>query len=160
MADFTVRGIDRRISNAVRTTLRAPDYGHPVHRELATGTGPCRECLREFTVGAEDRLLFTYNPFRASERLSQPGPVFIHAESCVPFADAGYPEGLTAIPMLAECHDADGTVSAPTIVAPGSEAATLATLLDAPHVRFVHLRHAKAGCFIARVDRIATNAPS
>jgi uncharacterized protein DUF1203 len=153
MTDFIVRGIDRNVTTAVRSTLRAPGYGHPVHRELAAGTGPCRECLGTFAVGAEDRLLFTYNPFRASGQLSQPGPVFIHAEPCAPFAEMGYPEGLTTIPIVAQCHHADGTIGTPAALSTGAEAATLATLLESPDVSFLHLRHAEAGCFIARVDR-------
>jgi len=156
MSEFIVRGIDRSITTAVRATLRAPEYGHPVHRELAAGTGPCRECLSAFTVGAEDRLLFTYSPFRATDQLSQPGPVFIHAEPCTPFTATGYPDGLTTIPIVAQCHHMDGTIGAPTELSPGAESATVTMLLEAPDVRFLHLRHAKAGCFIARVDRVET----
>jgi len=37
----------------------------------------------------------------------------------------------------------------------GKDAAGLGTLLDEARVAFVHLRHAEAGCFIARVERVA-----
>src|SRR5450755_4471438 len=87
MLPFVIRPIRPAITSAVRETLRAPAYGHPVHRELARGTGPCRECLSEFAVQKDDRLLFTYNSFDGSGCVAQPGPVFIHAEECRPFAN-------------------------------------------------------------------------
>ena len=37
----------------------------------------------------------------------------------------------------------------------GKDAEGLGTLLDEARVAFVHLRHAEAGCFIARVERVA-----
>src|SRR6059058_4899535 len=102
MAMFIVHPLAREITAAVRRTRRSPQYGHPVHQEMAAGTGPCRECLRTFNVGAEERLLFTYSPFDAPSSLPQPGPVFIHAESCDRHAAAGYPDGLRDIPIVAQ----------------------------------------------------------
>ncbi len=57
--------------------------------------------------------------------------------------------------MVAQAYHSDGTIGGPRALPPGEEAAGLATLLDEPRVRFVHLRHAEAGCFIGRVERIA-----
>jgi hypothetical protein len=154
MADFIVRPIGREIATQVRTSRLAPQYGHPVHRELSRGTGPCRECLRPFVVGAEDRLLFTYNPFGDSAEIPRPGPVFIHALACQPHSGPGYPTGLHGLPVLAEAHHDDGTMSAPRVVPAGDETGMLERLLEISSVRFVHLRHAEAGCFIARVERV------
>ena len=155
MLPFVIRPISRAITAAVRDTLRAPGYGHPAHRELARGTGPCRECLSEFAVKKDDRLLFTYNAFEGSGSVAQPGPVFIHAEPCEPFAGDGYPAGLKALPILAEAHFEDGSRSALRTVAPGDEATILADLIRQPGVLFLNLRHAEAGCFIARVEHSA-----
>ena len=154
MPEFLVRPIARGITTTVRATLRSPQYGHPVHRELARGTGPCRECLSPFAVQYDERLLFTYNPFGDSGAIPQPGPVFIHADACEPFAGEGYPGGLRSLPILAEAHFSDGTRSAPRKVVPDMASATLSELLDDSRVEFLHLRHADAGCFIARVERV------
>lgn len=51
MPDFRFLGLPTDHADAVRKTRRAPDYGHPAHRETATGYGPCRHCLRTFRVG-------------------------------------------------------------------------------------------------------------
>ena len=82
MAGFRVLPIDSKIAEQVRSTLKSPQYGHPAHKELATGYGPCRLCLKQFQTGEEDRILFTYNPFESLDSYPSPGPVFIHAKSC------------------------------------------------------------------------------
>ena len=48
---FRIAGIPSDLAAEVRQTLRSPQYGHPAHRETATGYGPCRLCLRTFEVG-------------------------------------------------------------------------------------------------------------
>jgi Protein of unknown function (DUF1203) len=160
MPSFIVRPIGRDITAAVRTTLRAPQYGHPVHRELARGTGPCRECLSAFDVEREERLLFTYNPHDDADLTPQPGPVFIHAEPCEPFTSDAYPGGLKTIPVLAEAHYLDATRSAANRLEQGGESAMLEAMLADDRVRCLHLRHAEAGCFIARVDRTISSTSS
>jgi len=77
MSMFSVHPVARQVASQVRTTRQAPEYGHPVHEEVARGTGPCRECLQAFAVGEDVRLLFTYSPFADGAPLPQPGPIFI-----------------------------------------------------------------------------------
>ena len=62
MAHFHISGLSDELTGEVRDTLRSPGYGHPVVREVATGTGPCRACLGLFHTGTDERLLFTYRP--------------------------------------------------------------------------------------------------
>ena len=155
MSEFRVRPISPEITAAVRDTLRAPGYGHPVHRERALGTGPCRECLSAFVVGEEERLLFTYDAFVNAEHRPQPGPVFIHAGRCRPYDDEGYPRGLSGLPVVAEAHLRDGTRLPVEPLLAGREPAQLADLLVRADVEHLHLRHGDAGCFIARVERVA-----
>lgn len=154
MATFIVHPIPAEMATQVRHTRQAPQYGHPVHQEQARGTGPCRQCLRAFSVGAEDRILFTYSPFDGVTNLRQPGPIFIHAEACGPHEGTGYPEGLRGIPVVVQAYYDDGTIAEPRSLPEGDESSQLGRLLDEPRVRFAHLRHAEAGCFIARVEPI------
>ena len=154
MPEFIVRPLGRDVTSAVRATLRAPEYGHPVHRELAKGTGPCRECLSTFTTGADERLLFTYNAHAGADHIPRPGPVFIHAESCAPWDGAGFPPGLRDIPVVAEPHRRDGAVGPLRPLSHEHAGASLDELLRDDAVEFVHLRHAEAGCYIARVERM------
>jgi hypothetical protein len=155
MSAFVVLPLSHQITAEVRASRRAPVYGHPVHEELAGGTGPCRECLRPFVVGAEDRLLFTYSPFDGQSTLPQPGPVFIHATSCSRHDGVGFPEGLRSIPLVAQAYHRDGTVGAPVALPVRDQDAVLDRALGVSSVTFLLLRHAEAGCFIARVQRVA-----
>ncbi|HTU67117.1 MAG TPA: DUF1203 domain-containing protein [Steroidobacteraceae bacterium] len=153
---FTVRGIPQSLADEVRRTRRAPDYGHPAHHEIATGTGPCRCCLRPFVPGVDARLLFTYRPRGDGSSLMAPGPVFIHAEHCAAFDGAGFPDGLRALPLAIEARATDSRVVALTRAdARAPVESGIATLLESAGTDWLHLRHAEAGCYIARVDRVA-----
>ncbi len=153
MTGFVVRPISSDVAREVRSSRQAPEYGHPVHAELARGTGPCRICLRAFAVGVDDRLLFTYSPFDRTHTLAQPGPVFIHADDCEPHRGSEYPAGLRGIEIVVQPHNRDGSAGAPRKLLDGEEATMLAAVLADENVAFAHLRHGQAGCFIARVDR-------
>ncbi|MBL0940381.1 MAG: DUF1203 domain-containing protein [Gemmatimonadaceae bacterium] len=155
MAEFIVRPISRDITTEVRSTRLSPRYGHPVYQETARGTGPCRECLRAFVVGRDERVLFTYTPFNGELGIPQPGPVFIHAEACVGHFGLGYPDGLRGIPMAVQPYYAGGVIGSPIRLPPDKEELLLAALIGDPLVQFAHLRHAEAGCFVARVERAA-----
>ena len=154
MADYRLAGIATEIASEVRASRTSPGYGHPVHRELATGTGPCRSCLGLFRVGREDRLLFTYQPDSGDHTLGAPGPVFIHATECARYEGSTLPTDLTELSLLVEGRTRDGR----TLVSdqkPGKEADDfIRRCLDDPEVDFVALRHGEAGCFITRIDRV------
>ena len=151
--NFTVRGIPQSLADEVRRTRVSPQYGHPALLEVATGTGPCRCCLRPFVPGQEQRLLFTYRPQGEDGSLMAPGPVFIHAEHCEAYAGAGFPEGLRSLPLAFESRAARSRVlELARDEADGAEAC-IEQLFRGAGAEWLHLRHAEAGCFIARVDR-------
>jgi len=153
MPDFRVVSLDPSVSDEVRRTRLAPSYGHPVHGEVATGTGPCRSCLRLFDVGHDERLLFTYQPWSGDRAVGAPGPVFIHARECRRFDGAGIPEDLLALDLLLEARTHDGrTVRSERAAGPSVER-RLGELLAPAEVDFVFIRHGEAGCHIARVER-------
>ena len=105
MAGFRVLPIDSELAEAVRSTLKSPQYGHPAHVERATGYGPCRACLKQFRQGEEDRILFTYNPFQNLDEYPSPGPIFIHAHSCPSYNDVQtFPDELRSLPLTLEAY--------------------------------------------------------
>ena len=151
MSRFRIVALEEKVAEDVRARLRAPVYGHPAHVEVATGTGPCRLCLRPFEVGAEERLLFTYNPFPEGATPS-PGPVFVHPRACPRFEADGFPSELSSLPLLLEGYDAGGMALVRRAVN-GDPAGDIEDVLDSAGVSFAHVRNAEAGCFIARIDR-------
>ena len=154
--NFTVRGIPQSLADEVRRTRVSPQYGHPTLLEVATGTGPCRCCLRPFVPGQEQRLLFTYRPQGEDGSLMAPGPVFIHAEPCEAYVDDGFPPGLRSLPLAFESRAARSRVL--VVLTPATTQAPescIERLLGEPGAKWLHLRHAEAGCFVARVERLA-----
>ena len=157
MHRYRIQGIPESIATAARATMRSPQYGHPAHVEVATGYGPCRLCLQTFTVGTDERLLFTYQPFTDSDALPAPGPVFIHHEPCGRYDDAALPDALRPLPLVLEGYGAGGALMVQRRVGSASFEPVLNEVLGCPGTHYVHLRNAEAGCFIARID---LHAPS
>lgn len=151
---FRYAGISSAIAEAARASLRSPQYGHPAHRELATGTGPCRHCLRTFSVGQEARLLFTYQPFLEPGSLPAPGPVFIHADGCDRYDDQALPPDFRSLPIVVEGFASGGKLRFQQQVANEPPETVVERAFQTPGVRYLHLRNGEAGCFMARVDRL------
>jgi len=153
MTTFHVHSIPDGVADEVRTTMRAPGYGHPAYREKAAlGTGPCRQCLRTFAVGAEPRILFTYQPFTEDGSLPAPGPIFIHASGCERYEGATLPPDLRSLPLVFEAYANGGRLLAQDRVSEGASDDQLRAVLERTGADYVHIRHGEAGCFIARVS--------
>jgi uncharacterized protein DUF1203 len=148
---FTVRGVPQEVADEVRRTHRSPGYGHPAHLETATGTGPCRCCLRTFVPGVDRRLLFTYRP-PGRGSLTAPGPVFIHADHCEAFAGTGFPDGLRVLPLAMEARAAGTRVTGFSEEQESPVEARIQHLFTAAGAEWLQLRHAEAGCFIATIE--------
>jgi hypothetical protein len=149
---FRVAGIPSDLATEVRRTLRSPQYGHPAHRETATGYGPCRLCLRTFTVGVEERILFTYQPFSDPASVPAPGPVFVHASPCERYDGAILPPDFRPLPLLFEAYRIGGELLGREQVQGELPEDALERLFAATAADYVHIRNAEAGCFMARVD--------
>lgn len=151
---FTVRSVSQEIADEVRRTRLSPGYGHPVHLEVAGGTGPCRCCLRTFVPGVDRRLLFTHRPSGQQGSLMAPGPVFIHADHCDAFAaEEGFPEGLRELPLAFEARASGGRVTGISSQDGIPAEQQLDELFANPAVEWVQVRHAAAGCYIASVHK-------
>jgi Protein of unknown function (DUF1203) len=153
-AIFFFSGIDDELAAEVRRSMRSPQYGHPAHREVAQGYGPCRLCLRTFDVGKEERILFTYQPFRDAGSLPAPGPVFIHADACGRYERAELPPDFRALPLVLEGYRTGGQLLAQERVGDRAPEEVLAGIFAEHAADYVHIRNGEAGCFMARVDRV------
>jgi hypothetical protein len=153
MWSYQVQGIPDSIAAAARRTMKSPQYGHPAHAELAAGYGPCRLCLQTFEVGADERLLFTYQPFTDPGALPAPGPVFIHRAPCPRYDGPELPAALRPLPLALDGYGADGALLVQRRVGGSRFEAVLEQVFERADVEYVHLRNAEAGCFVARIDR-------
>jgi hypothetical protein len=159
---YRVVPINEDVATEVRVTGKAPGYGHPAHREVATGYGPCRLCLEPLRVGEDEALLFTYDPFAPHEPFPLPSPIYIHADPCTPYdAERGFPDALRFIPMTLNAYGAEARLIDQIRIENGydgrvEEAVT--HLLANPQVTSVHIRNTSAGCFIAAVEPVRDEA--
>lgn len=152
MTTFRVLPISTDIVAEARRSGRSPNYGHPVYTEIASGTGPCRSCLRTFEVGKESRLLFTFDPFNGLDAYPSPGPVFVHQDSCDPFdGDGQFPPGLRELPLTLEGYGRGRWIIARERPAPQAIEDAIERLFQHPAVEYIHVRNTEAGCYIATV---------
>lgn len=154
MNTMRVTALPSETADAVRTSLKSPGYGHPAHQEVASGYGPCRHCLENFRIGEERRILFTYDPFRDTEALPLPGPVFIHERACERYGENdGIPTALLHIPMTLNAYGAGRRLLSQSYVHGDGAETEVRRLLERDDVAYVHVRNTQAGCFMFRVER-------
>jgi len=154
MTPYQIVAIPDPIARAVRATRRSPRYGHPATAEIATGYGPCRSCLRTFAVGAERRILFTYDAFEGLESLPLPGPVFIHETDCARYReDGGFPEDLREHALTFNAYSRGRRLRAQEYVGDGRVERAIEGLLAREDVDYLHVRDTEAGCYDFRIER-------
>jgi hypothetical protein len=154
MLPIRIVAIPTEIADSVRSTMRAPTYEFPAHAEVATDAAPCRHCLRTFKSGEDRRILFTYDRFAGIESLPQPGPVYVHAETCPRYAeDAGFPEELRGSPRTVEAYARGRRLLAQEYVADGSFEPVIEKFFARPGVDYLQVNSTTAGCFTFRIER-------
>lgn len=154
MNSFRIVAIPTNVADSVRTTLKAPRYGFPVHTELATDQAPCRHCLRLTKPGADERILFTYDCFDGVEELPLPGPVYIHAKGCERYDEsAGFPNDIRGRKITFNAYAAGRRLLKQHYVEDGAVEAAIGDLFSDPEVRYLHIRSTPAGCYTFRIER-------
>jgi Protein of unknown function (DUF1203) len=153
MKNARIVAIETKIAEQVRTTMKAPVYAFPAHLEVAEEEAPCRHCLRTIVPG-ERRILFTYDRFTGKESLPQPGPVYIHADGCQRYPEAGgFPEALRQSPRTVEAYASGRKLKAQEYVSDGRFEPVIDKLLANPAVDYLQINSTTAGCFTFRIDR-------
>ena len=156
MQSYRVVAIGDRVADAVRKTLRSPGYGHPAHTEVATGYGPCRQCLKTFAVGSDRRILFTYDSFYGRESFPLPGPVFIHEHDCDRYPeDAGFPVDMLTHRLTLNAYGSGRRLVAQRYVSNGLVEPELQRLLQDRDVAYIHVRDTEAGCYDFSIERMS-----
>jgi hypothetical protein len=156
MQPYRVMAIDDGVADAVRKTRRSPRYGHQAQIEVATGYGPCRQCLRDFAVGQDRRILFTYDAFHGQESFPLPGPVFIHEKECERYPeDGGFPADARSRSLTLNAYASGRRLVAQRHVANGAVDAEIEQLLGYPDVGYIHVRDTDAGCYDFRIERLS-----
>jgi hypothetical protein len=154
MLPIRIVAIPTEVAEAVRATLCAPVYGFPAHAEIATDAAPCRHCLRIIAPREAGRILFTYDRFSGVASLPQPGPVYIHADSCPRYPEnAGFPEELRGSPRTLEAYAPGRRLLAQEFVSDSRFEPAIEKLFAIPGVDYLQVNSTTAGCFTFRITR-------
>jgi hypothetical protein len=154
MPPIRVVAISTAIAEAVRANLKAPGYGFPAHAELATDDAPCRHCLRTIYAEKDRRILFIYDRFAGVESLPQPGPIYIHVDSCPRYAEnEGFPEELRGSPRTLEAYAHGRRLVAQEYVTDGGFEPAIERLFSYSEVDYLQVNSTTAGCFTFRIER-------
>ena len=146
--------ISTEITDTVRRTMRAPVYGFPAHKELASEAAPCRHCLRLITPRVDEAILFTYDRFTGVEKLPQPGPIYVHARECPRYDDhGGFPEELRGSPRTLEAYARGRQFIAQKYIDDGAFEAAIERLFSNREVDYLQVNSTTAGCFTFRIER-------
>jgi hypothetical protein len=153
--NYKVKPIPTSIATEARKTLLSPQYKSlKADVSLANGYGPCRSCLRVFDQGSDHRIYFTYNSFEGRSSLPDPGPIFIHRDDCGKYEGNGVPADLLDLPVLFEAFGDQSRLILRQPMNPGEADAQLGGIFGDTDVRFINMRNAEAGCFIATIERV------
>lgn len=151
---YQIIPIPTDIANVARERLISPQYKSlKADVSIATGYGPCRSCLKVFNEGADERIYITYNSFEGLSDLPDPGPIFIHKNECMRFSGEGFPPEILDLPVYLEAFGDESFLVRRDRMEPEKVDDQIAELFSNPAGKFVNLRNAEAGCFIARVER-------
>jgi len=153
--NYRVVAIPDEISSEVRRTLISPQYKSlAANVSVANGYGPCRSCLQVFDQGKDRRIYLTYNSFEGLSPLPDPGPIFLHENECSRFESDGFPPDILDLPVYLEAFADESRLVERVAMNREDVNSQVTDLFASDQVRFINLRNAEAGCFIARVERI------
>lgn len=152
--NYKVVPIRSEIARSVRENMKSPQYGHQAFADVARGYGPCRVCLKTFVKGADERILFTYNAFENLSNLPLPSPIFIHKNECASFDEKVFPTDLLELPLLFEGYGEESKLVKREAMKKESLKTQITEIFDNLEVKYINIRNAEAGCFVARIERL------
>jgi hypothetical protein len=153
MIPIRVIAISTDIAESVRKTMKDPHYGFPAHTEIATGSAPCRHCLRMISPG-ERWTLFTHDAFEGIETLPLPGPVYMHGEACERYPeDGGFPVELRNSPRTLSAYARGAQLLAQEFVEDSNVDMGIQKLFARTDTEYIQVRSTTAGCYTFRVER-------
>jgi Protein of unknown function (DUF1203) len=114
---------------------------------------PCRECLRDASVG-EVLILVSHDPFEKQSPYRSSSPIFIHRVSCAENVDVSeIPEQLERRQLSVRAFDCEVMMIDAKVIQ-GSELKPLLTaMFTEADTSYVDIHNASRGCWAARAQR-------
>ena len=123
-----------------------------VRRLIADDSAPCRVTLENVPVGAPV-LLLTFEHLEAPSAYRGSGPIFVREGALETKVTDHIPESFRARLYSARSYDSDGWMIDAEVAEGTALEDLIERLLADPEVAYLHLHHARRGCFACRIDR-------
>lgn len=146
---FVISGLDPAQFSTTTSPL--------AHRRIVDASPgfPCRVSLEDAQVG-EEVLLLNYEHLSAASPYRASGPIFVRPNAlrrvCAP---GEVPEALRRRLLSVRGYDARAMMIASDVVDGRELASRLELVFADAQIDFIHVHHAKPGCFACRVDRVS-----
>jgi hypothetical protein len=124
-----------------------------VVRVAADDSAPCRVSLDDAAVG-EPVLLIHYEHQPAPSLYRASGPIFVRESAGETMVADTVPDSFRKRTYSARAYAADGLMVDAEVGEGTDLEALIGQLFARPEVAYIHLHHARRGCFSCRVDRL------
>ena len=110
-------------------------------------------------MGQDTRLLLSHSPFSIDNAFNQPGPIFINKNHVEPYNDIHrFPPDIKAdkisFPLTLIGYSKEQNMMFTRLVGDDDVDVLIQKIFDdQPNVEFLHVRNAKACCFICKIER-------
>jgi len=155
MKSFEIMPLPEAIAEKVRR-LRSDDYGNTDLGVTVADKSPgypCRVCLQDAAPG-ESLLLFSYSPFNGPRPYRNVGPIFIHANDCVPYSDRrAVPLQLRRRLLALRSYDEGDRMVGCDVVEGSDVEALVERLFEDRRAQYIHAHNARAGCYACLIER-------
>lgn len=114
---------------------------------------PCRHCLQDAVAG-EQVALASYSPFEGPGPYNERGPVFVHTHDCTrPTPSSDVPAIVAKRLVAVRAYNAKEEIIVSDLTQGTEAPALIERFLRDDATAFLHVRAARNGCFLCRVDR-------
>ena len=159
MATFRIVPLSKKYADNIRKK-GIDDFGNTVVEQMSTGLGPCRVSLKPFKPGQDKRLLLSHSPFELRNAYNQPGPIFISSEDVEEYTDVHkFPEEIKrekehfSLTLIGYSQE-QWMLHTELVTDNDSVDEQIEHLFDRfPKIEYLHVRSAKAGCYICKITR-------
>lgn len=154
MSQFHFSALATSDAHRLRDPAQARDGLTTTLKSIGPDDGaPCRHCLQDAVPG-EQVALASYSPFSGHGPYNERGPVFVHTHDCKrPTPSSDVPAIVAKRLVVVRAYNDKEEIIVSELT-PGAEApALIERFLADKTTAFLHLRAARNGCFLCRVDR-------
>jgi hypothetical protein len=150
-SNFRVVALSTSVAEAARKAVLESRADHRVIVVDLPNSAPCRHCLQWAQPG-ERVILFPYSAIPSGRPYSETGPIFVHAEPCRRYDQAGYPSEFRRQRVFRAYSSEQDLIDA---WLPNGEQpeAVIEKLFKNPETAFVHARSATHGCYTFKLER-------